>query len=62
MGFTSIRTADGTIIARDPSTGSTASAASLAEAYAELRRLALPRAVHVHAPAHTREADRERAA
>jgi hypothetical protein len=37
--YTHITTADGTVIIRDLETGVTASGASLAEAYAELRRL-----------------------
>lgn len=38
-GFSVIATQDGTWIARDPDTGLTASAATLVEAVAELRRL-----------------------
>lgn len=38
-GVPCIRTADGTVIARDPGTGLAASGRNLAEAYAELRRL-----------------------
>jgi hypothetical protein len=37
--FTYIRTPDGTVIARDPETGVTASAVTVEEAFAELRRL-----------------------
>jgi hypothetical protein len=37
--FTSITTADGTVIIRDIESGRTASGPTLAEAYAELRRL-----------------------
>ncbi len=37
--YTHITTADGTVIIRDAQTGATASGPSLAEAYAELRRL-----------------------
>lgn len=37
--FTHTTTSDGTVIARDPETGITASGHNLAEAYAELRRL-----------------------
>lgn len=37
--FTHITTADGTVIIRDVATGTTTSGPSLAEAYAELRRL-----------------------
>jgi len=43
--FTHIRTADGTIIARDPLTGKIASGRTLDEAFAELRRLT---ASHAH--------------
>lgn len=38
-GFPAIRTADGTVIVRDPKTGLAASGRSLVEALAELRRL-----------------------
>ncbi|WP_189524190.1 hypothetical protein [Mesorhizobium sp. M8A.F.Ca.ET.165.01.1.1] len=38
-GFTFIRTADGTVIARDPASGVTASGSTPDEALAELRRL-----------------------
>lgn len=38
--FISIRTQDGTVLARDPNTGQIASGRTLDEAYAELRRLA----------------------
>jgi hypothetical protein len=44
--FTHIRTADGTIIARDPLTGLIASGRTLDEAFAELRRLV---GSHTHA-------------
>lgn len=37
--FIHTRTADGTVISRDPKTGQTASGRSIAEADAELRRL-----------------------
>ncbi|ESZ17554.1 hypothetical protein X735_01470 [Mesorhizobium sp. L2C085B000] len=37
--FTVVRTCDGTVIACDPSTGITASALTVDEALAELRRL-----------------------
>jgi len=37
--FPCIRTADGTVIVRDPRTGQTASGSTLVEALAELRRL-----------------------
>jgi hypothetical protein len=37
--FTFVRTADGTVIARDPATGITASGSTPDEALAELRRL-----------------------
>lgn len=38
-GFPCIRTADGTVIVRDPRTGLSASGPTVAEALAELRRL-----------------------
>lgn len=38
-GFPCIRTADGTVIVRDPKSGLAASGRSLVEALAELRRL-----------------------
>lgn len=38
-GFTFVRTTDGTVIARDPASGITASGATIDEALAELRRL-----------------------
>lgn len=41
--YTHITTADGTVIIRDLETGITASGATLAEAYAELRRLVTDR-------------------
>lgn len=44
--FTHIRTADGTVIARDPETGVVVSGRTLDEAFAELRRLT---ASHTHA-------------
>lgn len=46
---TFIRTADGTVIARDLATGITASGRAVAEACADLRRLLAAR----QAPAHT---------
>lgn len=45
QAFVSIRTVDGTVIARDPMTGVVASGRTLDEAYAELRRLT---ASHAH--------------
>ncbi|MGB3897018.1 MAG: hypothetical protein WA973_00510 [Mesorhizobium sp.] len=49
QAFTHIRTADGTVLARDPITGVVASGRTLDEAFAELRRL-------VASHAHEREA------
>ena len=40
--FTYARTHDGVVIARDPASGLTASGRTLAEAFAELRRLLAP--------------------
>lgn len=48
-GFPAIRTADGTVIVRDPKTGLAASGRSLVEALAELRRLLAHRQAGVDA-------------
>ena len=57
-GFPAIRTADGTVIVRDPKTGLAASGRSLVEALAELRRLL----AHKHADARRAPPAREGAA
>lgn len=48
-GFPAIRTADGTVIVRDPKSGLAASGRSLVEALAELRRLLAHSAAGVEA-------------
>ncbi|MCO5147530.1 MAG: hypothetical protein M9895_15290 [Aquamicrobium sp.] len=57
-GFPAIRTADGTVIVRDPKSGLAASGRSLVEALAELRRLL----AHRHAEARRAPPAREGAA
>jgi hypothetical protein len=54
QAFISIRTQDGTVLARDPLTGLIASGRTLDEAFAELRRL-VGSHTHAYAARHPRE-------
>lgn len=61
-GYPCIRTADGTVIVRDPKTRMTASGRSVVEALAELRRLLSHTHTHTHTDARRAPPVREVAA